>query len=353
MLRKCLILNSKGSTFIWILVTVAVLSILGISILNIGVANTRQTIYQEKQTKAHYAARAGVEAVFADINADRSDSNIISLIDSNPFGDVDADSGIRYETQIIPLKSNFDILKINSTGYVGDNISKQISLKISRAENYFVYAMFGDISMGLGGSSNTEVHNGDVATNANTHTGNLTFVPSGNEVQHNVNHVLEPIKLSMFASASSFVPNDEINMEDYTVINDPDDGTPMVFLETNSIILSGNKNIVFNGEGEFHLLVKNTFDIGGSCSITTAEGTKLFIYFQGANMIIGGTIDIDGVIYAPNAEFRVNGGGNAVINGAVNAKSINMNGGVIELHYISDLNSDVIDKTFRRIIWTD
>ena len=61
MIKK--ISNQKGSVLIYVLVVTVVLSILGVTVLNIATAETKQVVFQENQIKSFYAARSGADAV--------------------------------------------------------------------------------------------------------------------------------------------------------------------------------------------------------------------------------------------------------------------------------------------------
>lgn len=53
--------NSKGSALVVVIIVMAVLTILGSSLLTVSLAESKHAIHQEKKTQAHYLARSGIE----------------------------------------------------------------------------------------------------------------------------------------------------------------------------------------------------------------------------------------------------------------------------------------------------
>ena len=57
--------KNKGSALIVVLMVMAVMAILGVSILNISLSQTKQAAYEDKRIQAHYLARSGAEATLS------------------------------------------------------------------------------------------------------------------------------------------------------------------------------------------------------------------------------------------------------------------------------------------------
>lgn len=128
--------TSNGTSLIFVIAVMAIISILGISIMAVSLANTRQTVVYEKNTRANFLARSGVE-----MGLNLIDENIGDLISVNSYSEIgnrvvsfvyDLNSmvgnGVRHYNSegsgYFTIKfenSGIDFIKVTSTGYIGDS----------------------------------------------------------------------------------------------------------------------------------------------------------------------------------------------------------------------------------------
>jgi hypothetical protein len=224
-----------------------------------------------------------------------------------------------------------------------------------------MHAIFGDELLGLGGSHNTTVIGGDVGTNASSHTGNITFIPSGNSVKHEEGFDFDPIDTSVYddndhTSINKINSSLEIILANYPAYKTNDEGHPVVLIKVGEITLSGNDAIIVTGPGDLHLLIEDSFTLNGANSglriNSSTPDTKVYIdYNSTTQMTMNGQVQIDGYIYAPNATIRINGGVGSII-GSMTAKKIDIRGGNFTIEFNENLSTDTIDVKFRKQEWS-
>jgi len=127
--------KSKGSALVITILVMAVLAILGVSLLSVSLADTKNSAWQDKKTQAQYIGRSGVyvgldllnkklaSKDYADLNTLVTDLNTAahSLSGSNILVSDKGSFSLSYE------RFNPDEIKINSTGVTaGANILSQL-----------------------------------------------------------------------------------------------------------------------------------------------------------------------------------------------------------------------------------
>lgn len=135
--------KSKGASLIFVIIVMAIISILGISIMAVSLANTRQAVAHEKNTRANFLARSGVE-----MGLNLIDDNMGDLINVNTYAEIEnkvvsfvkdlnrevGNGGRRYSSEgagYFTIKfenSGIDYIKVISTGYVGDSNASSSTL---------------------------------------------------------------------------------------------------------------------------------------------------------------------------------------------------------------------------------
>ncbi|MCR3921439.1 MAG: hypothetical protein NUK65_02845 [Firmicutes bacterium] len=341
--------KDDGAALLWVIVIMLVFTILSAALISISLAETNHAVRQERSTQAHYVARAGIEAVTAAILVDQSTANITTLINTPSItGDID---GNEFLVRVEDVNGNQRELKIVSTGEV-NGITETISLTVGKGKSAFPHALFGDEYLYLG-PAETKVYGGNVSTNIVSEEGHnpgtITFVPTHHEILYNANYIFPEIKTELFTEEIEPIESAiTISIDEYTEEN-------VVFIKTPFIKQSG-QNIVFEGPGEIHLLVEDSFKLNSG--ITADANTEVYIYYTGeSEMEIGGNADIDmvGFIYAPNARVRLNGGGNGniYVSGSITAKELHFNGGKVTITYIGDSSTEAFETQYQPLFWSE
>lgn len=349
--------NKKGAALTAVVMILVVMMVLILPLLASSLAGTNQTMRSEKTVQAQYVARIGAQSVARAILEDQSYTNITDILSMPVFaGSVNNDT---YSVIVEDVNNDMRVLRIQSTGAVGD-VSETVFLTLSKGGNFFQYAIFGDIMLGLGGSNNTTIIGGDVGTNASSHTGNVTFIPSDNSVQYNQEFDLDPINTQIYLDNEATFMNRIDSSMNIILADEPayttnENGHPVVLMRVQDLILSGNSSVVVTGPGELHLLIENSFTMNGNTSFLADSTPDTWVYIDynsTATMDINGHININGYIYSPNATVRVNGGVGSVI-GSLTAKAIDIRGGNFSVTYVAELNDDTIDLSYRPFAWSN
>ena len=350
--------NKNGAALATVVMILFVMMVLIIPILASSLSETKQTVKYERIMQAHYTARIGAEVLASSVIDDQSMENIDALINASGVSDIV--NGNSFTAKLSSLDESYDNLLIESTGTVSEE-SETVFLTLSRSGNFFRYAIFGDVLLGLGGSMNTTVIGGDVGTNTNTHSGNVQFVPEENSIQYNQQFEMDPINVDFYTSNNASFINTidserEIVLKDYPVYATTSIGDPVVLLRVPEINLSGNDKVIVKGPGELHILVEKNFQMSGNSSFaynSETPNTKIYIDYNGTSEFgFNGHLQINGYIYAPNATIGINGGvGNIV--GSFMAKKIDIRGGNFAITFSTELSDESIAATYRIVGWND
>lgn len=106
--------NNKGAALALVIMLMGVLSVLGITMLTISLAENKQAIYQVNKTQAYYLARSGAEAVAEHIIESSSSDDIMDKT-SKPtqLGNGTFKVSVTKEDEDIVIKSTGEVHKVN------------------------------------------------------------------------------------------------------------------------------------------------------------------------------------------------------------------------------------------------
>lgn len=329
--------NNRGSALIYVLVVLVVMSILGITLLNVGLSETKQVKYQEFQKEAYYIARSGADATIKEI-LNKSDNILLKKIENLSTGQsiLSTQSSIAGldGTYIVDISyQNYSIL-VKSTGTINTSsygmISSSATVVLSNFMNRAVIGVSGFDINGLrvlegdvesingaitGTPGNAEEWDGDSPTDY------VKYETTGRELPS----VVEPVGVTEYndgVSPIANMPHDfkpghdaqipgsfkygEIDMGNNTLIIDTTLGD--VEIVTDVLKLKDGFEIL----GTNHVFITIASSTDGASEIKTNSTNsnltnQLFIFLVKdavLNISTGGQ-DFNGYIYGPEATVSV------------------------------------------------
>ncbi len=258
----------------------------------------------------------------------------------------------------------YDVTKRKDNGDVATNSGLVNSLSVGNADIY------GHVATGPGGSISIGP-NGTVGTLSWIGGGNMGIQPGHSSDDMNVAFpdVVAPFSGGAYTPASGTVSGTSYN---YVLSNGN--------YQMSSLSMSGNNKMYVSGNAV--LYVTSTLALSGNAKIVIGTGASLKLYFGGTSASLGGNGVINntgnamnfmyyglpsntslsmsgnagfaGVIYAPNADFSLNGGGSNSYDfvGASVTKTVTMNGH-FKFHYDENLGRIGPSRGFVVTSWNE
>ena len=318
--------KNKGYALVLVIVVMAVLTILGTTLLSLSLSETKLSVNQGKQLQASYIAQAGLDTVSKYIIDDPTKAVDGTKIASNSI------SGGSFLTTIIG--NNGSPIKLKSVGTLGTNTATLYleMTPISNSSTIFNNVVYspqnldvsdGDIYGPLQSAGKITVNN----KSTNSYTGS-----DGNiyPIKENTTMTLPPFIIPNLAAGS--ISNNVINKDgqyDTISINGTLTFTPppngILRVVVNSIDCKGDINVTDNG-GKVYLFVKDSVTMqtphsGSSINIVIFLGSynddgsyHLNNGFSGEFQTKGNG-SFDGYIYGPKA--KIDNNSHSTIYGAI------------------------------------
>ena len=121
-----LLSNEKGIALPLVIVFLVVFSILGVALLNIALAETKVTIYEQKRMQAYYIAKSAAESVARELTQN-SESTLLKSIEDNPTTVIKSINnsleGGKYDIDIIRDENK---IRIEAVGHYKDTTAKAV-----------------------------------------------------------------------------------------------------------------------------------------------------------------------------------------------------------------------------------
>lgn len=130
--------NRSGSTLVTVMVALVILSMLAASALVLATAEIRQAHYTYNKTQAYYLARAGVDAVADYLMNNPENLSIEQMeerINNIVIGGLSDNTKLNEESSdyfTVSLTRETEYVKILATGYVNEDITATVELKMKR-----------------------------------------------------------------------------------------------------------------------------------------------------------------------------------------------------------------------------
>lgn len=292
--------KKKGYALLMVLAVFTILILIGSTLLTISLYDTRNVAYQEKKTKAYYAAYSGANSMASYIiSHPDEEADLINKTGKTKIG------GNNVEIEVKKGKESNSLL-ISASGVVNSISPVHVNLLLEKKENpVFKYTIFGKSYVDINGTT----INGDVGTNAsdiNIRDKGKNGGEINGECEVNLGIDLPLTNPSIF-QINPYFEVDKLRIKD----NDK------IYIKTQvlddykiSKIMWDNAAHARNGKAQVHLFASKELNIN---DIDPPEGIILFLYYNGSGVITdnNGKYSIKHCfIYAPNATFSKNGGGN-------------------------------------------
>ena len=327
--------KKKGSALVVVIIVFAILMILGSTVLAISLSDTKQVAYQEKKTKAYYTAYSGADSMASYIISNPAK---LSQVLNKP-----GTSTIGGNTLNVEVKNGAtaDSIVITASG-TGVNITPvYVNLYLKKLLNpAFDYTVFAKDQINIGNNSTVK---GNIGTNADSINSRGTII--GN-VYTSLNLSPLPADPSLFSySAGPYkLKDDDILYYKVDNIND----------SLISSISWDAANHAPGGKAQIHLFAENSMVIN---NVNLESGITVYLYYNGTNSITddNGFFGIHHCfIYAPNASFSKNGGGNGTFEGAMIVKSCTLPNSNGNINYDNEIKKDNIvgAQTYVREKWS-
>ncbi|NPV29164.1 MAG: hypothetical protein HPY58_05770 [Firmicutes bacterium] len=149
--------QERGSTFVFALLALALLAVLGLGLATVTLGESRATYQSVGKTKARYAAEAGVNRAIFEIR-----KYLETGVPPAPSYQDSLGPGLDYEVSINPV-ANTNIFTITASG-THRNFSKEIRVKVDTLPEAADYAIFTDEDLRLGTLARCTIK-GDIHSN--------------------------------------------------------------------------------------------------------------------------------------------------------------------------------------------
>ncbi|KOR87698.1 DUF7305 domain-containing protein [Paenibacillus solani] len=369
--------NERGLALPTVLILMTALTIIGLTLLGVGVSQAARTVHQEKKEQAFYIAKSGADAIASYI-IDKY--NPITLSEEGTIDKLNEDlnqdislplpSPGTFKVTLSDQKLNgiINTINITSVGKVG-NVTDQVVLSLGldgpvSKSDHAIFA-FGNIDItndSYGPPSKASVNNGNVAAEGNIN-GNLVF-PVGGTATPSYTGVSPPKipfinatswtkqTLGSSINESGYYGDIMINNSKVFSINANSKEIHVVFGE---MIINSSTTINVNGststpDGIIHIYANS---LRGTSSLTLNNtNNKNVIFHVKDNIDLVGSFNLGGaLLYAPEAEYTATSG-SLVLRGAMVVKNLAMLGDHV-VNYDNKFTNLVIETLkYHRVQWS-
>lgn len=321
-----MILNKKdGVALAIVLIITAALSVLGVGILSLSLAETKQVAYQNKKMQAYYLAKSGADIVSGYIIENPSQSSVTALVGSGKSSQNNQLGNGSFDVQVTSAGGYGQVI-VEAKGYVGD-IDNTVKVYMSRLKMSEIVdkAIYSNKALDI---KNMIVTNGDIQSGEN-----ITFTPPGSHNEFtgkDFPYSPRIMEIDWGASTAGLpvlasLPADRIinNSCELPGTISLGNGQSLTFNTSNvdMVVLAHNlsikESLIINGTGRVFLYVDGTMTVKTNGDINTAPSSQLFIYLN-----TGSTLDLqagkilNGYIFGPEATVIVQSD-HTLVNGAI------------------------------------
>jgi type II secretory pathway pseudopilin PulG len=360
--------NNKGMVLGLVIIVMAVLSILGLSLITLAVSNTKVIAYQNKTKQAYYLARSGADSVATYLIANPKDD--VMLLSKTSEDNLHFTNGT-FKVSVISLDAN--TMRITGKGNVSGT-EKSTSAVISRQTvgellDKAIYTnsdlditgmvVEGDIQSGGNINYKTNGHGAYDTANYSAVSNTPKYIdtvlpPSGTTPLYTPQDLV--VSGNVQISSSCKLNSIEINQNKTLEIKADD---KVVDIVVNNLTAKGNITITATGTGRVNLFVVNKFEVQTKGHINNNDPKNLYIYMQeGSVFHMQAGIVVKAYIIAPDADAVIQSE-KSTIYGALIANKLTkngVNGPNGSVVFVPQENSTEIDenlKAYKIIRWEE
>jgi hypothetical protein len=335
--------NDRGAALVTVIVVMVVMSILGLALLNVSLAEAKHAIRQEQLSQAHYIAQAGVDAVAVFVRA--FPSQVTAKITSGEV--ITGNLGIGTFSAVI-TGDIFSTVRITATGTTSTGASSVVYLDMqidASGTNIFNNVVYSGTNVNF--HQVTILPDDDGTYGTVQAAGSITITnPSGTpypeELTKPYQKIVYPspvIPSSLPAMGSIQIINGQnVDIDshgEYSLIDIKNGGTLTFDASSVGVLhvvvnsLESNGDIHVTG-GHVFLYIRNNMDITTSGGVNYGAGSDpnnlSVIMADGSTAYIQAGHHFGGYFYAPNASITLNSGNVGIDGGVIgNIVAVNNN----------------------------
>lgn len=327
--------NNKGMVLGLVIIVMAVLSILGLSLLSLAANNAKSIAYQNKVKQAYYLARSGADTVATHLVLNPKDDLLLlsktsdeNSHFSNGTFKVSVSNGDAYQMRIIGTGNVSGIEKSTTAVIRRLTVGELLDKAIYTNSSLDITGMVVEGDIQSGGNINYK-------TNGHGKYDTTKYTATANTPKY-IDTVLPPIDTTPLYSPQNLVVSGNVQISNSCRLNSieinqnktleiiADD--KVVDIVVNNLTAKGNITITATGSGRVNLFVVNKLEVQTKGHINNDAPQKLYIYMQeGSIFDMQAGIVVKAYIIAPDADAVVQSE-KSTIYGAIIANKLTKNG---------------------------
>lgn len=356
----------KGSALVVVLIVMAVMSVLGTTVLRIAVAENNFTARQENKMQAYYIARSGAQAI-AEYMIKDANNNAHDFINQGEsvLNTQIGGGGFKVTVSDDIINNVVNIVSVGEYNGIEQQIKIRVTRSVSGLGGIFQHAIAAKKSITVDNEAGTNiVITGSIAVavapteidviNLGTHG----VVTNGKIYDPNLIFptIVEPIK--RIPKIDYDETHGEIDLKNDSLTIPSSDVKP-TYVYADSITIK-NGEILVTGNGVVHMYVNGDINLDTGSKFNIAKDAKLYIYVIGKRTI---TFTGDGAqnnvfLYAPDSNITWNNAGSGDFFGAIIGDTVLLHNKTKIKHNPDMVNEVDLDTTgagatFTGYTWVD
>lgn len=295
--------KEKGSALVTVIMVMAVLMVLGVGILNVGVAENRFAKINEDSLQAHYIARSGAQAIaeymIQDAHGDAADFIGETSDWNNQIG------GGRFQITVEEDNAN-NVVNIISTGELNGR-EETVKIRVTRSSDgiggIFQHAIVAKNDITVDGNGNKTEIEGSVASKDGTIVLDKATTTEGIVYDPDLLFpaIILPPDRDPAISYDHILGNISVNGGTAPTISS--NSSAAKYVHAGNITIKNNEFRV-TGDGVVHMFVEGDINLDTNARFAVASTAKLYIYVVGNRTLYlkGNGAQNNIFIYAPDSE---------------------------------------------------
>lgn len=335
-----MIKNNKGLALAYVLIVMAVMSILGLVFIQISLTETMQAAHDKSKMQAYYLAKSGVEATAAWMVSHADIGNTLIGKTSSPVALAESNINGTYVVSVLVNVASPLFLLVKGIGTV-NGVSATATMTVNTGNtnitNVFTETLYsnGEITS----QSNAAEIFGNIVAGGIIDVKNCTGTKTSNSIRiypsvvfptipttvdfpsSNTSLVLTDTTIfpGQIAGYNNFACGSSLSIKTGNINN-------VVSLVVNIFDLSKSSKLMIPDDGRLLVFVKTELIIDSKAEINFDQDPKKLIILMGVGTAFTdkNSYQLNALIYAPNNNLSITGNGN--ITGSIIADKIKING---------------------------